>query len=67
MSKIDFSCKICGKQCDIASNPPDRAICPQHCEDHHYIYIDGERRYACNYCGQEPPFDWHDYIEEDYY
>lgn len=60
LDKIDFSCRVCGVQCDITPDPPARAVCPEHCEDHEYVYIAGERRHACNHCGQEPPLDWYD-------
>lgn len=57
---IDFSCHICGVQCDMAPFLPDRAVCPDHCEDHEYIYDSWDRKHYCNHCGAEPPFDWWD-------
>lgn len=57
---IDFSCRVCGVQCAVAPDPPERAVCPAHCEDHEYEYVEGERRHACTHCGQEPPEDWYD-------
>lgn len=56
----EFSCRVCGKQCDSAPAPPERAVCPEHCPDHEYIHERGERRYYCTHCGQEPPYDWRD-------
>lgn len=60
MSVIDFSCRVCGVQCDIAPDPPDRAVCPEHCEDHDYIYIQGEQTHVCKHCGASPPIDYYD-------
>ena len=58
LQKIDFTCRVCGKLCDVAPNPPDRAVCPEHCDDHDYIYYREERTHYCKNCGQEPPADW---------
>lgn len=62
--KIDFSCRVCGKDCDVAPDYPDRAICPECCdtseEGHDYVYVRGERAHLCYYCGQERPNDWYD-------
>lgn len=63
---IDFSCHICGVQCDVAPDPPERAVCPEHCEDHEYIYSRGERIHYCIHCGQNPQPDWYDDIEADF-
>jgi hypothetical protein len=41
--KIDFSCRVCGIQCAIAPDPPERAVCPDHCEDHNYVYSREDR------------------------
>lgn len=57
---IDFSCKVCGIQCAIAPDPPERAVCPAHCEDHDYVYDPSERGHYCQYCGEEMPIDWFD-------
>lgn len=56
----DFSCRVCGVQCDVAPDPPERAVCPAHCEDHDYEYVQGERRHCCKHCGQDRPKDWYD-------
>ena len=56
---FDFSCRVCGVQCDSAPPLPARAVCPAHCEDHEYIYKRGFGHY-CTHCGQEPPLDWYD-------
>lgn len=53
-----FACRVCGKECDVAPDPPDRAVCPEHCEDHEYRYEKGERRDSCTHCGQDRPEDW---------
>ena len=56
----DFHCGVCGKETDIAPDPPAKAVCPEHCEDHDYIYVPGERRHVCAHCGQERQQDWND-------
>lgn len=56
----DFSCRMCGKECDLAPEPPDRAVCEKCCEDHDYIYIDREIGHACRYCGSPCPPDYFD-------
>ena len=58
--RIDFSCRVCGVQCDSAPDPPARAVCPEHCEDHDYEYQRSERGTYCNHCGQQALEDWHD-------
>lgn len=55
---IDFTCRVCGKQCAIAPNPPERAVCEKHCEDHEYEYERGEQCWLCKHCGQPRAFDW---------
>jgi hypothetical protein len=60
--RIDFSCRVCGIPCVIAPDPPERAVCPEHCEDHNYIYSREDRGTFCEYCWQEAP---HDYYVED--
>jgi hypothetical protein len=57
---IDFSCRVCGVQCDTAPDPPDRAVCPEHCEDHEYEYVRSERGHFCKHCNQPRPEDWGD-------
>ena len=60
--RIDFSCRVCDVQCAIAPDPPERAVCPEHCEDHNYVYSREDRGTFCEYCWQEAP---HDYWVED--
>jgi hypothetical protein len=60
MTAIDFTCFVCGAECDIAPDPPLRAICRGCCDDHNYVYIAGERRHECEYCGAPRPDDWSD-------
>src|ERR1041385_316601 len=55
--RIDFSCRVCGIQCAIAPDPPERAVCPEHCEDHNYVYSREDRGTFCEYCWQEAPHD----------
>lgn len=57
---LDFSCRVCGIQCDIAPDPPDRAVCPEHCEDHDYRYNRDDRGHFCIHCGQPAPPDYFD-------
>ena len=56
--RIDFSCRVCGKECATAPDPPDRAVCEEHCEDHDYCYEPGERGHLCTHCNQRRPGDW---------
>jgi hypothetical protein len=62
VEKIDFSCRVCGVECDSAPDPPARAVCPNCCEDHDYRYERELRGHYCIHCGQEAP---HDYFLED--
>src|SRR3569833_378976 len=55
---VDYSCLVCGKQCDSAPDWPLRAVCPEHCEAHDYVYSREERRHYCNICGQDRPDDY---------
>ncbi len=56
--EILFTCHVCGKQCDTASPPPGKTVCPEHCEDHQYYYENGERLHLCTHCGQDRTEDW---------
>ena len=56
--RIDFSCRVCGVQCDSAPDPPARAVCPDCCEDHDYRYERELRGHYCLSCGQEAPRDY---------
>lgn len=58
--KIDFSCRVCGVICPIAPDPPARAVCPEHCEDHDYVTDPIIGRKLCKYCDQEAPFDYYE-------
>lgn len=58
LKRDEFSCRICGNQCDTAPPLPERAVCPEHCEDHEYNYERGEQRHICKHCGQERPVDY---------
>jgi hypothetical protein len=55
---IDFSCGVCGVECAIAPDPPARAVCPKHCEDHNYVHDSSRAGKFCEYCDQEQPEDW---------
>jgi hypothetical protein len=58
LNPSDFLCRVCGKECPLAPDPPEKAVCEDHCEDHHYVYVQGERRHGCEYCGADRPYDW---------
>ena len=55
--RIDFTCRVCGIECAIAPDPPARAVCPVHCEDHDYRYERDLRGHFCFHCGEEAPPD----------
>jgi hypothetical protein len=55
---VDFSCWVCGTECASAPDPPERAVCPEHCPDHDYRYSREERTHYCYVCGQLQPEDW---------
>lgn len=60
MSDIDFNCHVCGKACPIAPDPPGRAVCEDHCEDHDYQYDKSRRNRFCVHCDKQVPDDWYD-------
>lgn len=58
-----FKCRVCGSDTLLAPNPPEQAVCPEHCEDHEYEHDPWVKRHVCIICGQEAPDDY--YIEND--
>lgn len=56
---IDFTCQKCGKECVIAPDPPERAICQDCCEDHEYEYDKWRRGWFCTKCDNEQEPDWY--------
>lgn len=56
---IDFTCRVCGVECAIAPDPPERAVCPEHCEDHRYEYDPWRRGKFCVECDNEQPDDFY--------
>lgn len=52
---IDFTCRVCGIECDVAPNPPGRAVCEAHCPDHNYEYDRWERKHLCTICSKIRP------------
>ena len=62
--EIDFSCHVCGKQCDIAPNPPEKAVCDECCADHEYEYDRDEFWHCCKTCGKRVDVDWY-YCDDD--
>ena len=57
---IDFTCGVCGVECSIAPDPPARAVCPEHCEDHDYIHVPSLAGKYCQHCDHKQPEDWDD-------
>jgi len=57
--KAIFVCGVCGDPTLIAPADGSPAVCPEHCEDHQYIYEAGEG-HLCGNCGARPPDDWFD-------
>jgi hypothetical protein len=55
-AEIDFRCRVCGIKCDLAPDPPARAVCPEHCEHHEFVYVREERGHFCDHCGMPAPF-----------
>jgi hypothetical protein len=49
---------VCGKECNIAPDPPERAVCEEHCEDHQYKYDPWRRNKFCEICDKEQELDW---------
>ena len=62
--EVDFSCRVCGKQCDTAPMLPARAVCEEHCEDHEYEYDRDERWHLCKHCNKRVDEDWY-YCDDD--
>ena len=60
MADLDFHCRVCGKETDIAPDPPERAVCAEHCEDHEYQYDQVDRGWFCIHCNHRRPDDWHE-------
>jgi hypothetical protein len=58
MSELDFACRVCGKECTVAPDPPLRAICPDCCDDHDYLYDRYAREHYCANCGKPRPDDY---------
>jgi len=56
---VDFTCRVCGKECDIAPYPPERAVCEDHCEDHQFANH-GHSWPTCKHCGAWAPMDYYD-------
>lgn len=55
----NFKCRVCGVECPIAPQLPERPVCEEHCEDHHFEHMgsDGTR---CVHCFAPCPIDWFD-------
>jgi hypothetical protein len=53
-----FSCRVCGAMCPIAPEPPARAVCEAHCEDHDYRYERDVQGHRCIHCDAPRPEDW---------
>jgi hypothetical protein len=59
-TEIDYSCRVCGKPCNVAPNPPGRAVCEDHCEDHYFQYDPWRRTKVCLHCDKEISEDFYD-------
>jgi len=58
--QYDFSCHVCGVQCDTApADPAVRAVCPAHCPGHDYIH-DAYTGWYCEHCSEQAPHDYGD-------
>lgn len=55
----DFHCHVCGVETDTAPDPPGKAVCPTHCEDHDYRYEAG-MGHVCTHCNAPRPDNWYD-------
>lgn len=53
------ACNICGVECD-GWKDGIQPVCPEHCEDHDYEYVQEDRRHECKHCFQIAPLDWFD-------
>lgn len=60
LTEPDFHCDVCGKETDTCSNPPERTICEDCCEDHDYRYEAEARGEFCVHCGKPAPEDCDD-------
>jgi len=60
-------CRVCSSSENVVMYDPRGlwaypirdTYCPEHCPEHDYTHERGVGFY-CMYCGQEPPYDWHD-------
>ena len=57
MTEIDFTCRVCGKECPCAPQPPDRAVCEEHCEAHEYEHDPSRRGWFCRHCDKEREYE----------
>lgn len=60
-SPVDYTCRVCGAECDSAPEPPARAICEKCCVvngGHDPIYNRDFRTWYCEHCGVEQTPDW---------
>jgi len=57
LEKLKFACRVCGVPCALR-DPARGAVCEEHCKDHDYQYLRGERGHFCVHCGKPAPEDW---------
>ena len=50
--QIDFTCRVCGQECEVAPDPPERAVCHEHCPEHDYQHDKWERAWLCTICNK---------------
>lgn len=46
-------CHVCGVTCNVYPDPPERGVCPDHCEHPAYTHDRHRRGYFCDVCDQE--------------
>lgn len=61
---FDFSCHVCGKECNSAPPPPERTVCEEHCEDHEYERCLDRGWHHCIHCDKPVDPDWY-YCDDD--
>lgn len=54
---IDFKCGKCGKECPIAPDPPEKAICEDCCTEHDYKYDKWRRGKFCIHCDKQKEYE----------
>lgn len=58
--QIDFTCHICGAQCNSAPQLSARPICETCCTDHEFEFDHFDRNHYCIHCGIMRQYDYDD-------